>query len=78
MARQEPISFFEFKERFNSEDACREHLFRLRWPNGFECPRCGNKSYYPIRKRNHYQCCSCRYQASVTAGTVMDKSRILL
>jgi len=43
MVKQEPIIFFEFKEIFNSEDACREHLFHFRWPNGFECPRCKKK-----------------------------------
>jgi hypothetical protein len=30
MAKQEAISFFEFKDRFRDEETCREHLFRLR------------------------------------------------
>lgn len=46
MAKQEPISFFEFKEKFNNEEACREHLFHLRWPNGFICPKCENPFFF--------------------------------
>jgi len=78
MAKQESISFFDFVQKYNDEEKCREHLFQLRWPNGFNCPKCNNKGYYPIKRGNRYQCTSCRYQASVTAGTIMDKSRIPL
>ena len=78
MAKQESISFFEFIKKYNNEEVCQEHLFHLRWPNGYECPKCGNKTYYPIKGRKLYQCTACRYQASVTAGTVMDRSHIKL
>ena len=78
MARQETINFQEFQEKFNTEEACREYLFELRWTNGYECPKCGCKEYYLISTRNKYQCKSCRYQASVTVGTVMDRSHLSL
>ena len=26
--------------RFGTEQACREYLMQLRWPQGFRCPRC--------------------------------------
>jgi len=78
MAKQETMTFWEFQERFNTEEACREYLFKLRWANGFKCPRCGCVEYYIISTRNKYQCKSCRYQASVTAGTVMDRSHLSL
>jgi len=41
MAKQENMSFADFRECFSNEDACREYLFILRWPNGFICPKCG-------------------------------------
>ena len=78
MARQETINFQEFQEKFNTEEACREYLFELRWTNGYECPKCGCREYYLISTRNKYQCKSCRYQASVTVGTVMDRSHLSL
>ncbi len=43
MARTAEITFKEFRRRYNSEDACRVELFRLRFPNGFVCP----KLYFP-------------------------------
>ena len=73
-----PISFFEFTKRFKDDEKCREHLFRIRWPEGFTCPCCQNDSYYYIRKRKTYQCTNCRHQTSVTAGTIMDKTHIPL
>ena len=78
MARTAEITFKEFRRRYSSEDACRAELFRLRFPNGFVCPKCGCVEYYPIHGRNTYQCRSCRHQTSVTAGTVMHRTRLPL
>ena len=78
MAKQEIISFMQFKTMFNNEDACREHLYRLRWPNGYCCPKCGSTSHYEITTRNLFECTVCHYQASLTAGTVMEKTHMPL
>lgn len=69
------MSLFDFQSRFNSEEACQEHLFSIRWPNGFRCPHCGYTKYYLISERHLYQCRNCGYQASLTAGTVFHKTR---
>jgi transposase-like protein len=71
---QEEMTFKEFMDRFRSEEDCREHLFKMRWPEGFICPKCGHKEYYFIQYRNHYECRSCGHQTSLTAGTIMHKS----
>ncbi len=47
MAKATAISFKEFRVRYSTEEACREELFRLRFPNGFVCPVCGCREYYP-------------------------------
>jgi transposase-like protein len=67
-------------EQFRSEDKCREYLEDLRWPNGVNCPRCGDRSVSKIQKRNQWECngASCRYQFSVTAGTVFHDSHLPL
>ena len=39
MARTAEITFKEFRRRYATEDACRAELFRLRFPNGFVCPK---------------------------------------
>jgi len=74
MAQQEAMTLKRFQEKFHSEDACREHLFQIRWPNGFCCPKCEHDAFYYLERRKLYQCTRCKHQASVTAGTIMHKS----
>jgi len=78
MAKSAAITFEEFRARYETNEACREELFRLRFPNGFVCPKCGCREYYPIRTRNTCQCRNCRRQTSVTAGTVMHRTHLPL
>ena len=75
MVHCEPMQLIEFQRRFVTEEACREHLFNVRWPNGFECPRCSHKHYSYVSTRNLYQCKACGYQAALTAGTIMHRTR---
>jgi len=65
----------QFQRRFRTERACREYLFKLRWPVGFVCPVCGHQQYYHLPKRNLAECKTCGRQTSVTAGTVMHRTR---
>jgi len=62
---------------FSSEQACAEALFTAKWPAGFRCARCGNSHAYKITSRRLplFQCCSCHYQESLIAGTIMEGSR---
>ena len=64
----------EFETEFKTEKACREYLFRLRWPQGFHCPRCGQTKAWPLRSAR-WQCAGCGYQASSTAGTIFQDTR---
>lgn len=73
--QQDKMSLLEFQEMFSTEEACREHLFQLRWPEGFNCPRCGCEKYSWHSTRHLCQCAACKYQASVTAGTIFHKTR---
>ena len=69
-----PRNLAEFEARFSSEEACREYLVRLRWPEGFRCPRCGEGKTWPVRGVL-LQCAACGYQSSVTAGTIFQDTR---
>ena len=70
-----PSNLIEFQDRFPDEESCWRHLRKVRWPEGFECPRCGAQASYFIRTRRLEQCRRCRYQASVTAGTIFHRTR---
>jgi len=69
------MDIIEFQEKFGTEEQCREYLFSKRWPKGFICPKCGHTEHFNVQSRNLYQCKACLYQASVTAGTILDKTR---
>lgn len=69
-----PRTILDFERRFATEEACREYLVRLRWPEGFRCPRCGHERSWATR-RGRYRCRRCDYQLSVTAGTVFQDTR---
>jgi transposase-like protein len=74
--QQESIKLTEFFDRFGTDEACRAYLYEKRWPNGFICPKCGVADKpFNISSRNLFQCKHCNHQTSVTAGTIMDKSR---
>jgi len=73
-----PKTIFEFQQWFPDEDACTKFLIKSRWPDGFVCPRCGFNEYFWIDTRKLLECKQCHYQASVTAGTVMHRSKMPL
>jgi transposase-like protein len=65
-------------EDFGSEEKCRRYLERLRWPNGVVCPTCKSKKISRIAERNQFDCDSCRYQFSATAGTIFHDTHLPL
>lgn len=69
-----PKTLLEFEERFATEEACFEYLFKLRWPEGFRCSRCGHRKAW-ARKRGVYCCTSCRFETHITAGTIFQDTR---
>lgn len=69
-----PRTVQEFEEKFASEQSCIDYLFRLRWPEGFRCPRCGFKKFWAMN-RGLYRCTDCDLQTSITAGTIFQDTR---
>jgi transposase-like protein len=72
-----PRTLLELERRFSSEEACAEYLAALRWPGGWVCPRCAGADAWSIR-RNRWLCDHCRYEMSVTAGTIFQDSHLPL
>ena len=65
-------------DKFNCDDKCREALEKIRWPAGVCCTRCGDMNVLELPKHNRWECKSCGYQFSVTAGTIMHDSHLPL
>lgn len=77
MVEDYPRTLMELERRFAEDQACRQYLFALRWPEGFVCPRCGGQVAWPMA-RGLWLCGGCRYQASVIAGTIFQDSHLPL
>jgi transposase-like protein len=69
-----PHTLKDLEARFSDEQACRDYLFELRWPQGFSCVRCGGSKAWALRS-GRSQCAACGHQLSVTAGTIFQDTR---
>lgn len=69
-----PRTLRELEQRFATEQACRDYLAQLRWPQGFVCPACGAGESW-LTSRGLWMCASCGHQTSVTAGTIFQDTR---
>lgn len=72
-----PKTLAELESQFSTDQNCIEYLARLRWPNGFECSKCGSEKFW-LRKRGLWKCADCRRETSVKAGTIFQGSRLSL
>ena len=71
-----PRTLIEFQRRFPDESACAAYLASQRWPEGFRCPSCGHEKGWALQtKAFTWECANCRRQTSVTACTVMHRSK---
>lgn len=69
-----PKSLREFTQRFGTESDCEDFLFRVRYPNGFVCPRCGIGRGWSLEGKRLVEC-SNGHKVSLTAGTVLHGTR---
>jgi transposase-like protein len=70
------MTLIQLLEQFPDNEACRQHLAKIRWPNGVKCPRCESDRVSELKGRKQWTCCACRYRFSATAGTIFHKSHI--
>ena len=73
--RDFPRTWDQFLDWFPDNAACLRYLEKLRWPDGFVCPRCGGMDEPYRAQRARLMCRACDYQGTVTAGTVFAKTR---
>ncbi len=82
------------KPYFHDEAAAFEHVESILWPNGPECPHCGNvdrhyklmglrskpskKNPEGMARHGIYKCAACRSQFTVRIGTIFEESHLPL
>ncbi len=72
---QKGLSAAEFSRYYGSEVKCHAALVKMRWPDGFVCPKCSEAKHSFCAPRHVFQCRACRVQTSVRAGTIFHKSQ---
>ncbi len=77
MDQEYPKTLLEMERRYATEEACREYLTQLRWPNGFICPACQGRGG-SIDRRHRWTCRDCRRQSTVSAGTIFEGTHLPL
>ena len=77
---QPGMSIPEFLRCFGTEAQCAEAVKPARWPDGFRCPRCAAAEHYVVGHgaRKLFQCNGCRHQTSLTAGSLMEHTKLPL
>ena len=77
------MNLLEVIERFPDQEACIEHLEKIRWHGNSECPHCGSEH---VRKRTEtkigrigrWNCHDCTATFKVTHGTIFHGTKIAL
>ncbi len=65
----------QFNEKYPTDDACLDRIFKGRYPEGVYCPKCQRVTkFYHRAGAKDYVCEFCGYSVSPTAGTIFHKS----
>lgn len=70
-------SLIQFLDWFQTDEDCARYLAKLRWDEGFSCPRCGPGDCW-LSARGLYICSACQKNVSVLVGTIFEKTRLPL
>ncbi|MGQ0677591.1 MAG: IS1595 family transposase [Rhodospirillales bacterium] len=74
--KPKPPTAKQFLVQFPTDDACLDHLMRVRFGQRLVCDRCKREAtYYRVRLRRCYECEFCGFQVYPTAGTPFEKTR---
>jgi transposase-like protein len=80
MVKEQTISIVQLYEKYPDEASCEQELIRMRWPDGFVCPKCGYKKHYTVstRRLKLFECTACHHQTTAITGTIFERSQTSL
>lgn len=75
---KEPETLEQAIRYFSDRDNCLSYIVARRWPNGVNCPTCGNSNIRFLSTRRLWECKSThpRKQFSVKVGTIFEDSAL--
>lgn len=66
----------QFFNQFPNDDACLEHLFNVRFGQGYVCPKCQRAAkWYRLQSEQAYSCQWCGHHLHPMVGSIFEKSR---
>ena len=72
------VESIKFYSRFTDDASCLEYLSAIKWADGFKCKKCGHTNYCNDRYPYSRRCTRCKYDESVTSGSMFDKIKFPL
>ena len=77
---QKGLSLPDFQRLYGTEEQCEAALEKARWPDWFCCSRCNGHEHGLVYGcwLKRYQCRNCGHQATLTAGTIMQATKLPL
>jgi hypothetical protein len=71
-------SFLTWQQQFQTNEDCLLYLQKMKWPNGFICPKCGSDKGIQLRCRELYEFSDYHKQTSLTSGTLFHRIHLPL
>ena len=70
----------KFLSHFGTKAQCTKAIKAARWPSEFRCQRCNLAEHYVAghSARKLFQCNGCRHKTSVTAGSLVEHTKLPL
>jgi transposase len=73
---KKPLTITQFFKQFPTDESCLQHLFEVRFGQGYACPKCERPSnWYRIKAERAYSCQWCGHHLHPTVGTPFEKTR---
>jgi transposase len=73
---KKPQTIAQFFKQFPDDEACLQHLFEIRFGQGFVCPSCERPSkWFRIKAERAYSCQFCGHHLHPTVGTPFQQTR---
>jgi len=73
---KKPLTIAQFFKQFPDDETCLNHLFDVRFGQGFECPKCERATkWFRIKAERAYSCQFCGHHLHPTVGTPFEQTR---
>lgn len=60
----------------NNHNECVKFFFKMKWPVGFYCEKCGCTHYYSIKRGDVFQCKECGHQHYLLSNTIFQDNKL--